>query len=218
MTRLSRKRRGNTAEAVRYPLRPGARQLPAVGGQRFSERTHAGAQPEVRLRARGREHSLCKEMGNRLTGSEDRLAQTFRRFGERECVPSSPLYGRLAIGIAGDAELLAIAATARARPVPNLFLAAVQFLLLQGIEHPLAAFYPGISGGTGGNPADDPFPVLCAFCLEHAGAIEQLLMTRRVQTNEVRRCACLLPAFAIAARRLGDRPLALVEIGASAGL
>ena len=150
--------------------------------------------------------------------SIETLSQIFRRFGERECVPASPLYGRLAIGIAGDAELLAIACTARARPVPNLFLAAAHALLLQGIEHPLAAYYPGISGRPNAASSDDPFPTFRAFCLEHAVAIEQLLATRRVQTNEIRRCACLLPAFTIAARRLGDRPLALVEIGASAGL
>jgi hypothetical protein len=146
------------------------------------------------------------------------LADQFRRFGERECVPASPLYGRLAVGIAGDAALLAIAAAARARPVPNLFLAAAHMLLLQGNPHPLAAFYPSIAGGPQALAPGDPFPLFRAFCLEHARPIEQLLATRRVQTNEVRRCACLLPAFAIAARQLGERPLALVEVGASAGL
>ncbi|HEU5101989.1 MAG TPA: DUF2332 domain-containing protein [Roseiflexaceae bacterium] len=145
------------------------------------------------------------------------LARLFRRFGERECVPASPLYGRLAVGISDDAELLALAATARARPVPNLFLAAAHALLLSDSAHPLAAFYPDIARDS--PPAQgDPFPQFRAFCLQHADLIEQLLATRRVQTNEVRRCACLLPAFAIAARRLGDRPLSLVEIGASAGL
>ncbi|HLJ81455.1 MAG TPA: DUF2332 domain-containing protein, partial [Ktedonobacterales bacterium] len=39
-----------------------------------------------------------------------------------------------------------------------------------------------------------------------------------VQTNEVRRCASLLPAFGIVAWEAGDKPLALVEMGASAGL
>jgi hypothetical protein len=42
--------------------------------------------------------------------------------------------------------------------------------------------------------------------------------TRRVQTNEAQRAACLLPAFGEVARRAGGRPLAFVEIGASAGL
>jgi hypothetical protein len=39
-----------------------------------------------------------------------------------------------------------------------------------------------------------------------------------VQTNEVRRCGCLLPAFTHVTQQAGGRPLALVEIGASAGL
>ena len=146
------------------------------------------------------------------------LSQQFRRFGERECVPASPLYGRLAVGISGDAELLALAATAQARPVPNLLLAAAHYLLLQSVDHPLAAFYPDLAGEPTTPAAGDPFPPFRGFCLEHKAAIAALLATRRVQTNEVRRCACLLPAFAVAARRLGNRPLALIEIGASAGL
>ncbi len=146
------------------------------------------------------------------------LSRRFRRFGERECVPASPLYGQLAVGIAGDANLLLIAAGARAGPVPNLFLAAVHFLLLQGAAHPLAEFYPDLAGRAARAPDDDPFPLFRAFCLAHAGAIGELIATRLVQTNEVRRCACLMPAFAAVARQAGDRPLALVEVGASAGL
>jgi hypothetical protein len=150
--------------------------------------------------------------------SIETLSQHFRRFGERECVPASPLYGRLAVGIAGDADLLAIAAAAQARPVPNLFLAAVHFLLLQGADPALAAFYPDLVGDSDAPASGDPFPLFRAFCLDHTSAISALVVNRRVQTNEVRRCACLLPAFTIAARLLGDQPLALIEIGASAGL
>src|SRR6476646_6559141 len=91
------------------------------------------------------------------------LSQHFQRFGERECVPASPLYGRLAVGIAGDADLLAIAALARARPVPNLFLAAVHFLLLQGIARPLAAFYPDLVGDSQALASGDPFPLFREF-------------------------------------------------------
>jgi len=39
-----------------------------------------------------------------------------------------------------------------------------------------------------------------------------------VQTNEVGRCSGLLPAFSHLSQKLSDQPLALVEIGASAGL
>ena len=44
-----------------------------------------------------------------------------------------------------------------------------------------------------------------------------MLATRSTQTNEVGRCTALLPAFAAVARAQ-DRPLALVDLGASAGL
>jgi hypothetical protein len=150
--------------------------------------------------------------------SIEMLSEQFRRFGERECVPASPLYGRLATGIADDDALLAIAATAQARPVPNLFLGAIHFLLLQGADPTLAAFYPDLASDTQEPEIGDPFALFRAFCLDHADVIQALLASRRVQTNEVRRCTCLLPAFTVAARRLGDLPLALVEVGASAGL
>jgi hypothetical protein len=43
--------------------------------------------------------------------------------------------------------------------------------------------------------------------------------TRRVQTNVIQRCVCLLPAFAtVVADAAEDRPLSLIEIGPSAGL
>jgi hypothetical protein len=61
-------------------------------------------------------------------------------------------------------------------------------------------------------------PPFREFCLEHRQELQALLAERLVQTNEVRRCACLLPAFALAERTGGGRPLALIELGASAGL
>jgi hypothetical protein len=144
------------------------------------------------------------------------LAQRFERFARREC-HVSPLYERLSLGIAHDPELLDIAARAQpGQPVPNLFLAAVHFLLLRGVQHPLAAFYPSLSAIT--PPSADPYPSFRTFCLEHRGQLLELISTRLVQTNEVRRCGCLLPAFAMVSSRTQGRPLALVEIGASAGL
>jgi hypothetical protein len=158
-----------------------------------------------------------------MTATIDTLSPIFRRFGERECQHASPLYARLAVGIADDPALLQIATAAQSRPVPNLFLAAVQYLLLKGAGRRLAAFYPGIAGSAAGlsgaaaQEQGDSFPLFRAFCLEHAAQIRELLATRRVQTNEVRRCACLMPAFVHAARQAAGRPLTLVEIGASAG-
>jgi hypothetical protein len=53
----------------------------------------------------------------------------------------SQLYERLSLGIADDPELLAIADQAKSgQPVPNLFLGAVHFLLLGGVQHPLGHF------------------------------------------------------------------------------
>jgi hypothetical protein len=145
----------------------------------------------------------------------DNLARRFVRFAQRECAVS-PLYARLAQGIAQDPAVLSIAAQARPdQPLPNLFLAAVHFLLLQRPRQALAVFYPNLSAGN--LVTGDPYPSFRAFCLAHAEAIRLLIATRLVQTNEVRRCACLLPAFALIAARTEGRPLALVEIGTSAG-
>lgn len=83
----------------------------------------------------------------------------------------SPLYYQLCQGIAADEDLLAMAYNAkRGQPRPNLFLAAVQRLLMDELHHPLAAFYPHISSGSapvGGPVPENPAPAFRAFCLEH---------------------------------------------------
>jgi hypothetical protein len=143
------------------------------------------------------------------------LAAVFERFAAFECAGHSRLYERLARGVAAEPELLALAALARpGQPVPNLLLAAVHHLLLGGAPGNLAGYYPSV----GGDAEGDPVPAFRAFCRAHRPAIAHLLATRRVQTNEVRRSACLLPGFARAAELAGGRPLAVVEVGAAAGL
>jgi hypothetical protein len=144
------------------------------------------------------------------------LALTFRQFAELECRGSSRLYEFLANRIAGDDELLTLASHAPSgQPVPNLFFAAVHSLLLSGSHHPLRRFYPSLVA----QPEDRhrSFPAFKAFCAAHDKAIRQLLQTRRVQTNDVRRCAYLYPAFCGIHQRV-RQPLALVEIGTAAGL
>ncbi len=144
----------------------------------------------------------------------DRLLQAV----ERDFTGVSPLYARLAAGIAADPDLLALAAQIPpGQPLALMFLGAVHYLIAQRPDHPLAAFYPDLAGGPVAE--GDPFPLFRAFCLDHRDALLQLLATRRVQTNEVQRCACLLPAFELVPRQIGGgQPLALVEVGASAGL
>ena len=147
----------------------------------------------------------------------DTIAESFAHSATHEFHGSSPLYEKLAMGISRDRELLALASHAVSKPVPMIFFAAVHYLLLNGENHPLAAFYPDI------NPAPcamdkNLFPVFRDFCLKHRYEIKDIISTYHVQTNEVRRSACLLPAFSIAAQEAKGLPLTLVEIGASAGL
>ena len=68
--------------------------------------------------------------------SLERLAEYFHRFALMEVKASSPLYRRLASAIAGDPDLIALAGHAPPGPTPNLFLAAVHYLLLKGAPHP----------------------------------------------------------------------------------
>jgi hypothetical protein len=146
------------------------------------------------------------------------LAQRFVRFADQECGAYAPLYDRLARGIAGDPELFTIAAHTRSgQQAPLLLLAAVHYLLLGGAEHALGAFYPSVTH-CAAVPPGDPMPAFRAFCRDYRNALLELVSMGLVQTNEPRRCTFLLPAFATVAHLAGGRPLALIEVGASAGL
>ena len=151
----------------------------------------------------------------------DQLAQRFEWHAKNiygvDSTNSSPLYSQLSSAIARDPEVLSLAAGADlSQQVSNLLLGAVHFLLLSGLTSPLAKFYHSLSPHP--RPREEAYPRFRTFCLEHADAIRQLVATQRVQTNEVQRCTALLPAFGIVAQRAGSHPLALVEIGPSAGL
>ena len=147
----------------------------------------------------------------------DQIAKSFAHSATHEFHGSSPLYERLAMGISMDAELLALASGAISKPVPMILLAAVHYLLLNDPAEPLAQFYPDITP-LAGICEDDPYSLFRNFCIKHGDKIKDIISTYHVQTNEVRRCACLLPAFVIAAQEAKGLPLTLVEIGASAGL
>ncbi len=145
------------------------------------------------------------------------VVDKFNDFARKVYPGRSPLYERLAYSIAEDPELLALAAESRKdTALPNLFLGAVHLLLLKGVRHPLSAFYPSIT--TAPAKPDFVYPYFRSFVLEHREEIRRTISTRLVQTNEVGRCAVLLPAFELVAREAKGRPLALVDVGASAGL
>ena len=152
--------------------------------------------------------------------SAERLAhyRTIFHIFARDEAPglASPIYAELSYGVSLDAELLAIAAQKRrGQPAPNVLFAAVQYLLLSGLQHPLAAHYPIVSNAE--RPPQPAFPLFRDFVLANRDAVLELVRTRSTQTNVVRRCACLLPAFSIVAAESG-LPLALLDLGASAGL
>ncbi len=145
------------------------------------------------------------------------LSAAFKQFARVEAPDlDSPMYAELAAGVAGDDELLALPAhRQQGQPAPNMLFGAVQYLLLQGVEHPLAAHYPVLSGPE--RLPDPAFALFRAFCLEHRERVAELIATRRTQTQVVRRCTCLLPAFGLVYREAAA-PLALIDVGASAGL
>lgn len=145
------------------------------------------------------------------------LSARFRDFSELECRETSPLYFSLSQEIAADEDILKIAREARVgQPVPNLLFAAVHYLLVADSAHPLAEYYATCTAKPK-NPAE-AFPAFQDFVCSHQEEIIHLLQTRLVQTNEVRRCACLYPAFLFALRHFEPAPVALLEIGCSAGL
>jgi hypothetical protein len=148
----------------------------------------------------------------------DEMAAPARRFsfGEIEFA-SSPLYRRLSMLVAGDAELLEFASHCRTgQQPPNLLFAAVHFLLLGGTAHPLAAYYPSVAARprTSLDGVEETFR---SFCREHRDAVIGLISTRFVQTNVVKRSVALRLGLAAVATR-GSGPVTMIEIGCSAGL
>ncbi|MEU7905443.1 DUF2332 domain-containing protein [Actinoplanes sp. NPDC049118] len=120
------------------------------------------------------------------------LSRTYADFGTREARGVSPAYERLALAVSADEELLAlIGALPEAKWQPNLLFAVVRFL---------------------GGPVDDP-AAFRDWTLANWAAIEPQIRGRATQTNEAGRCAALLPVLAAL-----PGPLALLEVGASAGL
>ncbi len=116
----------------------------------------------------------------------------YDRFARVEAAGSSPSYQRLALAIAADE--VAIDLIGRAEPAqrqPNLVLGVLRW---HGVD---------VTDAT----------AAVRWLVAHGEALLRELPTRRTQTNEVARCALLLPALAGL-----PGPLALVEVGASAGL
>lgn len=142
------------------------------------------------------------------------LTRRFRAFADTTAA-RAPLYSALSRVVADDQML---AGLLRAAPHeqhnPVLLFAAVHDLLLRGLGPDLAGFYPNLTTEPTGR--GDLASVFRSFVLEHVDPIRELVSTRSTQTNEVGRCSLLLTPLAQIESEMG--PLALVEIGASAGL
>jgi hypothetical protein len=119
-------------------------------------------------------------------------AENYRRFADLEARGTSPLYEEICTGISTDRDLLAFLGELPARcRQPNLLLGVVRYAF--GVQPSFAAFRETVLG--------------------HRAQVTELLLHRRTQTNEPGRCAALLPILAAL-----PQPLALLEVGASAGL
>lgn len=152
-----------------------------------------------------------------MTPALEALSGRFRQFATRECKDSSPLYACLSESIAADPELLSIALDCReSQPPPNLLFAAVQYLLFGEPDSPLAQFYPSIASSA--NQSVEVQSAFREFCLVKREEIKGLISTRMVQTNEVRRCSYMLPAYEHVSRESHGLPLSIIDVGASAGL
>ncbi|RBY82114.1 DUF2332 domain-containing protein [Geodermatophilus sp. TF02-6] len=126
------------------------------------------------------------------TDGIERIAAGYRRFAEVEAATASPLYARLAIAVAEDEELLRfLSGLPTGKRQPNLLFAAVRYL-----------------HGTPAGPAE-----LRGAVLEEPDRLRATVLARATQTNEAARCTALLPFLGLI-----EGPLALIEVGASAGL
>ena len=119
-------------------------------------------------------------------------AESYRIFAEVEAKGHSATYNDWSNSISDDAPVLTLIDDLPERcRQPNLILACCRFL---GVE-------PG------------PYDLFREFLLKRWSEVKNLALTKRTQTNEPGRCAVLLPLLASL-----PQPLALLEVGASAGL
>ena len=120
------------------------------------------------------------------------IGENYLAFSRQEARGRSRAYEALAAEVAGDPAVLTfLAALPPAKRQPNLLFAAARYLLER--------------------PAD--IGSLRALVAGRGTELAAVIQARRTQTNEPARCTSLLPAL-----MLLPQPLALLEVGASAGL
>lgn len=126
-----------------------------------------------------------------IHGGELPIAEGYRRFARREARGVSTVYETWAGRVAGDEAMLALLETLpRPKRQPNLVFAAARH-----------------------HGADSTYDSFRDVVLTRWGEVRDTILSRATQTNEAARCAVLLPFLAEL-----PQPLALIEVGASAGL
>jgi hypothetical protein len=151
-----------------------------------------------------------------VAGSLERVRRLFAVFAGSQGPGRSAVYAALTAGIVADDQLCGLLLDAPSEQRrPSLLFAAVNYLLAADPGAPLTEYYP-IHGGQ--RPVDDQLvPAFAEFCADHRDALAALMRARFTQTNDVRRCVALRLGLAHV-RRHWAGAIALVEIGASAGL
>jgi len=151
-----------------------------------------------------------------MTSTTEEHAAVWRWFADTQCRDYSPLYDAIVRTVAETPDVLEmVAAAPPSAHLPNVLLAAVHYLILGEPDEPLARIYSSADQRRG--DAGDAPERFVDVCRNRRDEIEALLATRHTNTNEVGRSAVLGPALTEVASRMGA-PLALVDVGCSAGL
>jgi len=145
----------------------------------------------------------------------ERIAASFRAGVEVYARENSPLYSNLARMSADDPAIVELACHAMASAPPVHVFTAAHYLLLGGIEDPLAAYFPTLAESP--LPPEEAWPHFRRFCLAHRDEIIELVSTRPVQMTYVERCRNVVAPLSWVADVAGE-PLNLIEIGCSAGV
>lgn len=120
------------------------------------------------------------------------VAARYARFAADEAPGRSPLYAEWAAGVASDTVVAGI--LARIAPTHR--------------QPPLVFAVSRLRGAP-----ESSYPRWAEWIRAHADAVVDECGRRSIQTNEPLRCAALLPALGLV-----EGPIALLELGASAGL
>lgn len=139
----------------------------------------------------------------------------FKRFSEQ--AKDSKIYNYLSSKISTDRDILEIVSQANfSQPVPNLFYASINFLLIKDSGTLLRSYYPSFGGE---RPVDDNFFIeFKKYAIKNKNIIIDLCNSRLVQTNEVRRSTLFAKGFSIACSSLKINDVGLIDLGCSGGL